>query len=93
MLTATAAGVVPKQYFRALCQNERCRAKLGGFHVPSVGGCVLFACHDCQLVTLFIVEMRQISPYLVNAQDQILDPKTLKPMAVIPMAANMKVGA
>lgn len=85
--TATAAGLVPEQYFRALCQNESCRSKLGGFHVPEVGGSILFACHRCQLVSVFLVELKQIKPYLIDMKDRLLDPKTLKPLVMIPVQA------
>lgn len=62
--------------FNALCQLERCRAKLGGFHFPYVGGLVIFACHRCRNVSTFRNESFGIVSTLLNVNGQELDPKT-----------------
>lgn len=77
-ISAVTPGLIPDHYFRTLCQSERCRASLGGFHIPHVGGVVLYACHRCRLVSVFRSEQFGIRGYLVNTNGEQLDPKTLR---------------
>jgi hypothetical protein len=41
------------QMFQALCQEPKCRARLGGMHMPCVGGGVVLICHRCGTVSAF----------------------------------------
>lgn len=44
---------LPDLYFRARCAAPNCKALLGGFHIPCVGGMVVFSCPKCNLSTVF----------------------------------------
>lgn len=44
---------LPDLYFRARCASSTCKALLGGFHIPCVGGMVVFSCAKCSLTTVF----------------------------------------
>ncbi len=44
---------IPPHYFRALCQNASCRSHLGGFHIPCVGGMVVYDCGKCGTSSAF----------------------------------------
>lgn len=80
--------LIPEHYFRALCQYEACRAKLGGFHIPSAGGMVLFACHKCRHVSVFRNESHGISSYLLDANGHVLDKRTGRPAEAAGMPTN-----
>lgn len=85
MTSAVAQGLIPEHYFRTLCQFERCRAALGGFHIPHVGGVVIFPCHRCRMISVFRSETFGIRSELVNTKGEILDKKTGKlPVAPAP---------
>lgn len=64
--------LVPEHYFRTLCQNPTCRTPLGGFHIPCIGGTVMFACHRCRLVSLFRNEQFGIQAVLLDAKATVL---------------------
>lgn len=80
MISAVAQGLIPEHYFRTLCQNEGCRVSLGGFHIPHVGGTVMYACHRCRNVSIFRSEQFGIQSYLLDVKGTQLDKKTLKPL-------------
>ena len=51
---------VPGQFFRALCQNEKCRdqktkerTQVGGLHIPAAQGMAVFVCFRCGTVSMF----------------------------------------
>jgi hypothetical protein len=44
---------LPPLYFRARCAAPACKELLGGFHMPCVGGMVVFSCAKCGLSTVF----------------------------------------
>ena len=44
---------LPDLFFRARCASPPCKALLGGFHIPCVGGMVVFSCPQCGLTTIF----------------------------------------
>jgi predicted RNA-binding Zn-ribbon protein involved in translation (DUF1610 family) len=50
---APAPVELPELYFRARCAAPKCKALLGGFHIPHVGGMVVFSCPTCGLTTIF----------------------------------------
>lgn len=66
------ASILPDQYFRTLCQNPKCRAPLGGFHVPQVGATILYACHRCRNVSIFRVDTHQITTQLQDPKGRVL---------------------
>lgn len=54
MSDATEEAVqIPPHYFKAKCQNPDCRQLLGGFHIPAVGGLVVFGCQKCGRTSVF----------------------------------------
>jgi hypothetical protein len=62
---------LPQHFFRALCQDTGCRAVLGGFHIPCVGGMVAFCCPKCAKSSVFRNEAYQIRGVL--APQLVLD--------------------
>ena len=61
-----SAFALPELFFKARCAAPSCRALLGGFHVPSVGGMVVFSCAHCEHTTVFKIESYQIKHVLVG---------------------------
>lgn len=60
---------IPDHYFRARCAAPRCKALLGGFHIPHVGGMVVFSCPQCGLTSVFKngefgIQVRLIGPLI-----------------------------
>lgn len=52
--SATPSPVeLPDLFFRARCAAPSCKALLGGFHIPCVGGMVVFSCAVCGRTTVF----------------------------------------
>ena len=57
----------PDQHlFRALCQNPKCRAQLGGFHIPAHGGRVVFACYLCGTTSEFKNKLFEIKAAVIG---------------------------
>jgi hypothetical protein len=44
---------LPEHFFKAMCQDVKCRSPLGGMHIPCVSGMVVFLCGKCNGVTMF----------------------------------------
>jgi hypothetical protein len=44
---------VPEHFYKAMCQDQKCRAPLGGMHIPCTAGMVVFFCRKCGGVTMF----------------------------------------
>lgn len=43
-----------ERFFHALCQNEECKALVGGMHIPCTAGAVIFVCQRCGTVSEFV---------------------------------------
>jgi predicted RNA-binding Zn-ribbon protein involved in translation (DUF1610 family) len=52
--------------FKALCQDSACHAFLGGFHVPVVGGVVLFICPKCKKKSIFRNDAWEVKKILLG---------------------------
>lgn len=57
---------LPELYFRARCASPPCKALLGGFHIPGIGGLVVYSCPMCGLTTVFKNEAFGIKSRLVG---------------------------
>lgn len=71
-MSAPSQAILPEHYFRTLCQNTGCRTALGGFHIPTVGGVAIFACHRCQHVSVFRNEAFGITAHLLDRKGKVV---------------------
>lgn len=59
---------LPQHFFKALCQDTSCKEMLGGFHVPCVGGTIVFVCPKCRGVSVFQNQAYEIASKFVGRQ-------------------------
>jgi hypothetical protein len=57
---------LPQHYFRARCQDQGCKAFLGGMHIPCDGGLVVFVCPKCRKASAFKNQKFGIDAVLVG---------------------------